>query len=118
MYAAKYYGDNMIASGQLTPDVRKQNYQFAVQQIQKEGQSGMLDQWNPGNRVTNSAIIGAMNKLSTGQQLVQPTPRATSIDDHAAMGHPRLVPPQQPQAAPQQQPPQPPQQGDQNGQPS
>jgi hypothetical protein len=99
--AAKYFGQNLINTGQAN---QQQAQQYYLEQIQREGESGGLDDWDPSKQFTPGQLSTFMQKASRGQmQIKQPGGGApSSISDFAARGNPQLVPPDQSSGAPDQ----------------
>lgn len=87
--AAKFFGQNLIDTGQAN---QKEAQQYYLEQIQREGDSGGLDQWDPSKQFTPDQLSGFMNRAAAGKLPPQTTSAPTSISDFAAQGHPQLVP--------------------------
>lgn len=110
LFAAQFFGQNMINTGQNPPELQQQAQQYMLQNIQREGDSGGLDHWTPAQKMSPQQLTQILHKAASGE--LQPARRGppTTISDYASLGHPRLVP----QGGPAQAPPQgwpPPDQG-------
>lgn len=101
VYAAQYFGQNIINSGQDTPEFQDQNKKYVLDQIQREGESGALDNWNPSQNVSPEKLTQFIHRAAIGKaQFPRPAGPPTTIADYAARGHPQLVQPGAPQAQP------------------
>jgi hypothetical protein len=86
----KYFGQNMIDSGQANSQEAQQYY---LEQIKREGDSGALDNWDPSQQFTAEQLQAYLRKSAEGDLQVPKRPVASSTADFAGMGHPQLVPP-------------------------
>lgn len=107
--AVKYYGQNLLDTGQANSQEAQQYY---LDQIKREGDSGELDKWDPSQQFTPAQVQDYMRKAAAGELKAKgrPFPK-TSSDFSQMMGHPQLVPPDQGAAPPDQGAAPPPDQG-------
>lgn len=93
-YAAQFFGQNLIDSGQNPPELQDEAKQYMLDQIHREGQSGQLDKWTPSQSVAPEKLTSFIHRAATGQAQAQGrAPPPSTISDYAGRGHPQLVPP-------------------------
>lgn len=93
LYAAQFFGQNMIDTGQCTPELQNQSKQYMLEQIQREGESGGLHNWTPAQKLSPQQLTTLFHKAADGSLASRPnTAPPTTIADYASRGHPRLVP--------------------------
>ncbi len=88
--ACKFFGQNLIDTGQADS---KQAQQYYLAQIQREGESGALDKWDPSQQFTPQQLSVFINKAASGKAQFQGRqPPPSTISQFAQQGHPQLVP--------------------------
>jgi hypothetical protein len=89
LVACKFFGQNLIDTGQANQQEAQQYY---LAQIQREGESGELDNWDPSKQFTPAQLSGFLSKAAKGDAQIKGRPMPSSIADFAAAGRPQLVP--------------------------
>jgi len=88
--AVKFFGQNMIDSGQANSEEAQKYY---LEQIKREGDSGGLDDWDPSQQFTPQQLQAYMQKAAAGELKAPARPTSNSTADFADRGHPRMVQP-------------------------
>lgn len=109
MYACQFFGNNVIDSGL---NDQQANRQYYLQQMQREADTGGLDNWEPNQNMSPEQLTNFMAKASQGNAALASmrTGAPSSISDFQKRGTPSLMPAgggaQQQQPPPQEPPPQ------------
>lgn len=91
--ATKYFGQWMIDTGQDDDQTKQQAQQYYLGQIQREGQSGELDRWNPAEQFTPGQLNDFLAKAASGQGALNDGTRTVprTPDDFKALGMPSMM---------------------------